>query len=137
MEIRYFDARTSMTQTETIDFRKFVEGARRKASLFEALIQPDSVSLARLREASEQQIDDFLKKNIGELQLLHRRLQGLGELFRQESPEERIEQLKGIRIELSGLKNCIVRANRRRWEYAASKEAQMRLPQPGAARQQV
>ena len=66
-----------------------------------------------------------------------RHFQGLGELFRRESPEERIEQLKGIKIELSGLKNCIVLANRRRWEYAASKEAQMRLRQPGAARQRV
>ncbi|MBN2552630.1 MAG: hypothetical protein JXB06_07660 [Spirochaetales bacterium] len=137
LEIRYFDARTSMTQTETIDFRKFVEGARRKSSLFEALSQPDSVSLARLREASEAQIDDFLNKNIGELQLLHRRLQGLGELFRQESPKEQIGQLKGIKIELSGLKNCIVRANRRRYEYTASKEAQMRLRQSEVTGQQV
>jgi hypothetical protein len=135
VEIRYFDSRTSTTQTESIDFQKFVEGVRRKSSLFEGLNQPDSASFARLSEASEQQIDTFLKKNIGELQLLHRRLQGLNDLFRQEASTEQKEQLKGIKIELSGLKNCFVRANRRRYEYVALKEQEVQLQQLGVAEQ--
>jgi len=135
VEIRYFDARTSTTQTESIDFQKFVDGARRKSSLFGALNQPDSTSFARLSEASEQQIDAFLKKNIGELQLLYRRLQGLNEYLLQEAPTEQKDQLKGIKIELSGLKNCIVRANRRRYEYVALKEEEVRLQQLGVAEQ--
>lgn len=135
VEIRYFDSRTSTTQTESIDFQKFVEGVRRKSSLFDGLNQPDSASFARLSEASEQQIDTFLKKNIGELQLLHRRLQGLNDLFRQEASTEQKEQLKGIKIELSGLKNCFVRANRRRYEYVALKEQEVRLQQLGVAEQ--
>ena len=135
VEIRYFDARTSTTQTESIDFQKFVEGVRRKSSLFGALNQPDSASFSRLSEASEQQIDTFLKKNIGELQLLYRRLQGLNEFFRQEALAEQKEQLKGIKIELSGLKNCIVRANRRRYEYVTLKEEEVRLRQLGVAQQ--
>jgi hypothetical protein len=131
IEIRYFDSRTSTTQTESIDFRKFVERVRRKISLFDALSLPDSTSFARLSAASEQQIDGFLKKNFGELQLLHRRLQGLSESFQQEASKDLKEQLKGIKIELSGLKNCIVRANRRRYEYVALKEEEVRLQQLG------
>jgi hypothetical protein len=131
IEIRYFDSRSSTTQTETIDFRKFVDRVRRKSSLFAALSQPDSTSFARLSAASEQQIDGFLKKNLGELQLLHRRLQGLSECFRQEASKEQKDQLKGIKIELSGLKNCIVRANRKRYEYVALKEEEVRLQQLG------
>ena len=133
VEIRHFDARSSTTQTESIDFQKFVESVRRKSSLFDALSQPDSTSFARLSEASEQQIDAFLKKNIGELQLLYRRLQGLNEYLRQEAPAEQKEQFKGIKIELSGLKNCVVRANRRRYEYVALKEEELRLQQLGVA----
>jgi hypothetical protein len=135
VEIRHFDARTSTTQTESIDFRKFVESVRRKSSLLGALNQPDSTSFVRLSEASEQQIDTFLKKNIGELQLLYRRLQGLNEYLLQAAPTERKEQLKGIRIELSGLKNSVVRANRRRYEYVALKEEEVRLQQLGVAEQ--
>lgn len=131
IEIRYFDSRTSTTQTETIDFRKFVDRVRRKSSLLAALSVPDSTSFARLSEASEQQIHGFLKKSLGELQLLHRRLQGLSECFRQEASKEQKDQLKGIKIELSGLKNCIVRANRRRYEYVALKEEEVRLKQLG------
>jgi hypothetical protein len=133
VELRHFDPRTSTTQTESIDFQKFVENVRRKSSLLQALHQPDSTSFARLSEASEQQIDTFLKKNIGELQLLYRRLQGLNEVLRQEAPTELKEQLKGIKIELSGLKNCVVRANRRRYEYVALKEEEVRLQQLGVA----
>jgi hypothetical protein len=88
-----------------------------------------------LSEASEHQIDTFLKKNIGELQLLYRRLQGLNEYLLQAAPTERKEQLKGIRIELSGLKNSVVRANRRRYEYVALKEEEVRLQQLGVAEQ--
>jgi hypothetical protein len=135
VEIRFFDTRSPTTQTESIDFQKFVESVRRKSSLFDALGQPDSTSFARLSEASEQQIDTFLKKNIGELQLMYRRLQGLNEHLRQEAPAEQKEQLKGIKIELSGLKNCIVRANRRRYEYVALKEEEVRLQQLGVAGQ--
>jgi hypothetical protein len=134
-EIRHFDPQTSTTQTELIDFQKFVENVRRKISLFDALNQPDSTSFARLSDASEQQIDTFLKKNIGELQLMYRRLQGLNEYIRKESPAELKEQIKGIKIELSGLKNCIVRSNRRRYEYVALKEEEVRLEQLGVAEQ--
>jgi hypothetical protein len=135
VEIRHFDPRTSTTQTESIDFQRFVESVRRKSSLFDALSQPDSSSFARLSEASEQQIDTFLKKNLGELQLLYRRLQGLNEYLRQNAVPEQKEQIKGIKIELSGLKNCIVRANRRRYEYVSLKEEELRLQQLGVAEQ--
>jgi hypothetical protein len=133
VEIRHFDPRTSATQSESIDFHRFVESVRRKSSLFDALNLPDSTSFVRLSEASEQQIDTFLKKNIGELQLLFRRLQGLNEYLRQEAPAELKEQLKGIKIELSGLKNCVVRANHRRYEYVALREQEVRLQQMGVA----
>jgi hypothetical protein len=131
VETRYFDTRTSTLQTDSFDFQKFVERVRRKSSLFSALSQPDSVAFARLIQASEQQIDEFLEKNLAELQLFHRRLRGLNEYFRQTAPQDPKDQLKGIKIELSGLKNCIIRANRRRYEYAASKEEQLRLRQLG------
>jgi hypothetical protein len=131
IEIHYFDSRSSTTQTETIDFRKFVDRVRRKSSLFAALSLPDSTSFARLSAASEQQIDGFLKKNLGELQMLHRTLQGLSEYFQKETSNEQKDQLKGIKIELSGLKNCIVRANRRRYEYVALNEEEVRLQQLG------
>jgi hypothetical protein len=133
VQIRNFDPRTSTTKTESIDFQKFVESVRRKTSLFDALSQPDSTSFGRLSEASEQQIDTFLKKNIGELQLLYRRFQGLNEYLKQQAPAELREQIKGIKIELSGLKNCVVRANRRRYEYVALKEEGIRLQQLGVA----
>jgi hypothetical protein len=129
--IRYFDARTSTTQTESFDFNAFVERVRRRSSLFAALSQPDSVASARLAKASEQQIDEFLKKNLEELQLFHRRLSGLNEHFPQNASQEQRAQLKGIRIELSGLKNCIVRANRKRYEYVSSREEEIRLQQMG------
>ena len=62
VEIRYFDHQTSSTHSESIDFPKFVEGVRRKSSLFAGLSQPDSISFARLSQATEQQIDVFLRR---------------------------------------------------------------------------
>ena len=67
--------------------------------------------------------------------MLHRRLQGLSEYYRQEASAERNNQVRGIKIELSGLKNCIVRANRRRYDYVALKEEEQQLQQLGAGEQ--
>ena len=131
IQIRYFDSRTSISHTESIELQKFTDGVRRKIALYDSLSQSDSVSFVRLSESTEQQIDGFLKKNIGELQLLYRRTYGLSEYFRQEASAEQRDQLKGIRIELSGLKNSIVRANRRRYEYVSRKEEESRLEQMG------
>ena len=43
------------------------------------------------------------------------------------------QQIKGIRIELSGLKNCLVRSNQLRYEYVSRKEEGERLKKLGSA----
>lgn len=131
LEIRYFNTATSTTETESIDFQAFLDRVRRKVSLFEALSDPESVSYARLSETPEEQVQDFLKKNLGELQLLYRRIEGLSACFRQSVPEQDQSKLKGVKIELSGLKNCIVRANRKRYEHVALKEEEEQLKRMG------
>ncbi len=135
IEIRYFDNRTSSTQSEVIEFNGFVERVRRKAVLFAGLVSPESGSHNRLNQASEEQLHLFLKKNLGELQLMHRRMEGLNEYFRHEASGEERKRIKGVRIELSGVKNCVVRANRKRYDYVALKEEEEQLKKMGVVDQ--
>jgi hypothetical protein len=127
VEVEYFNNATGTAAREAVDLSVFLEGMERKATLFAALASSAHPASKRLEAAGEAALYDFLSRNLRELQLIHRRLQGLDKYFKGEaSPQER-GRIKGFRIEASALKNCIVGSNKRRYEYVARKEEQEQL----------
>jgi hypothetical protein len=127
VEVEYFNNATGTAARETLDLRVFHEGLERRATLFAALASTAHPSSKRLETAGEAALYEFLTRNLRELQLIHRRLQGLDGYFKAAaSPQER-ERIKGFRLDASALKNSIIGANKRRYEYVARKEEQEQL----------
>lgn len=120
LDIRYFQSATSTTRGERLDLRLFLEQLRRKIALFTALADPASRAATRLAALSDEQLLAFATRNLGELQLALRRCEGASEALRARAPSG--QQMKGIRIELSGLKNCLVRSNQLRYQYVSRQE---------------
>ena len=79
----------------------------------------------------EEQLAGFLDKNIRELQSLHKTLSALDDFFKAEVDREDREKIKGIKPELGGIKNAILRANSKRHEYSARKEEEEQLKRLG------
>ncbi len=129
--IEYFNSATSATQTEKIDPHAFLEKAAGKARVLAALGNRMSRASARLREGSEEQVFEFLEATLRELQLIHRRLEGLGTYLRSEASREERERMRGIKLELAAVKNAIIRANRQRHEYVNRKEEERQLRRLG------
>jgi hypothetical protein len=131
LDIRYFQSATSTTRSERLDLRVFLEQLRRKIALFTALADQAGRAANRLAALSDEQLLAFATRNLGELQLALRRCEGAAEALRARAASG--QQIKGIRIELSGLKNCLVRSNQLRYEYVSRKEEGERLKKLGSA----
>ena len=131
LEIEYFDSATSTTLVEKIDFGSFVIDCQRKTKLFMALSNKMSNAFQRLQAAGEDQIFDFLNKNIKELQLTYRRLEGLDAYFRTEVPKDERTKMKGIKIELSTIKNALIKTNQKKHEFVAVKEEERQIKKLG------
>ncbi|MDR0375854.1 MAG: hypothetical protein LBH85_09075 [Treponema sp.] len=78
--------------------------------------------LAKLEAAQENQLLSFLEKNIRYLQTLHKTLTAMDEYFKANVDKSDRSRVKGIKPELSTIKDTFVRANQKRCDYIALKE---------------
>ncbi len=130
-EVEYFDGTTSAAIIEKIAFNRFYQESQKKARLFMTLANRMSTAYQRLEGAGEEQIFDFLNKNLGDLQLIYRRMEGLSTYFRSEFTQAERNKLRGIRLELTALKNSIVKTNRIRHDYVSGKEEEQQMKKLG------
>lgn len=117
LEIRQVDRTTGVTRSSRLDFPDFASRVRRKTALLAELASAGSPLTTRLRAAPEKDILSFLTRNLSELSLFLRVMAGLDAHFKSGGGP-----VKGIKIELAAVKNSLVRANKRRWEYASRVE---------------
>jgi hypothetical protein len=132
-EIAYFDVTTSSNRTESIQYSTFMQDLRKKAKLFTTLANQSSAATQKLVAASEETILQFLNKNISSLQTLHRRLIGFNDYFKNEIPKDKDSRgkFRGLRVELSAVKNSIIKANQAKHEYVTVKEEQDQMKRLG------
>ncbi|MDR0389538.1 MAG: hypothetical protein LBH73_05665 [Spirochaetaceae bacterium] len=86
---------------------------------------------SRFESMAEEQLLALLSKSIQEIQSVHKTLSALDEYFKAESPAEVRDKIKGIKPELATIKNSIVNANQKRYEYSAQKEEAEQLKKLG------
>jgi hypothetical protein len=130
-EIDYFDETTGTKHTETVDYQAFIDRVTKKAKFYAALTDRMSAANRRLEEAPEEQVYDFVNKDLSELHVVHRRLQSLDTYFKAEIPRDQRSRLRGIKIELTTIKNHLIKANQKRHEYVARKEEAEQLRRLG------
>jgi hypothetical protein len=76
----------------------------------------------RMENAAEDQLFAYLDKNIDELQAIHKKLLALDAYFKNAVTAEDRGRLHGIKLELEGIKNTIIRTNQKKHEYVSQKE---------------
>ena len=131
MDVEYLEGAALVPKTEELYFIPFMEGAKKKSSLYNSLMNRASASYQRIENAREDQLLEFLGKQIFELQLLHRRMSGINAYFQGEAPRELRPELKGIKLQLTALMNGIVKANQRKHDYVALKEEEEQMKRLG------
>jgi len=130
-EIEYMDSASSMTRAETVHYLVFIEELSRKAKLFTALTDRNSSTTRKLMAASDPEILKFLDRNLESLSALHRRITGFNDHFRKEIAKLKQGKYRGLKVELSSIKNCLIKARHARYEYSAGLEEQEEMKKLG------
>jgi hypothetical protein len=130
-EIECLGLKDSTAKTERIDFNSFIVDLKNKIKLYSTLTREESIASKQLRANPEQKIYNFLNRNLSALQTIHRRLIGLNNYFRSEFQGEKNIRHRGLKVELTAIKNSIVKANQKKHEYVSLKEQQEQLKKMG------
>lgn len=130
-DIEYMDTVRGVPVRERVNVRQLRAEMDRKARILQGLSARSNVSLAKLEAIDEDQLIIHLERNIRDTQSLHKTLSALDDYFKAATNKEEREKIKGIKPELATMKNAIVKANQKRYEYNAQKEEEEQLKRLG------
>jgi hypothetical protein len=127
--IEYFDPAKSIQVKEKINFHQFRDEMTKKIKILNSFVRGSAYN--KLAAMSEEQIISYLDKNIRDVQNFHKILSALDDFFKANVVLENRDKIKGIKPELSALKNSIVKANQSRHDYSAQKEEDEQMKRLG------
>ncbi|MDR1288028.1 MAG: hypothetical protein LBK08_10500 [Treponema sp.] len=128
--LEFMDPTRGTPVREKLNYRQFRGDMEKRNRIFAGLVVR-SPSYSRLAAMEEEQIIVWIEKNVRDLQNMHKILAALDEYFKSEASHEERDRIKGIKPELSTVKNAILRANQMRHEYSARKEEEEQMRRLG------
>jgi hypothetical protein len=129
--VDYLDPVKGVPVKEKIDFLLFRSEMDRKNRTLIALASKTGPAFNKIQSMSEEQLLGMLEKNLREMQTMHKILGALDDFFKLEIDKEDRDKLKGIKPELSIMKNVILKVNQRRHEFSAQKEEEEQMKKLG------
>ncbi|MCL2138666.1 MAG: hypothetical protein FWH41_03950 [Treponema sp.] len=131
-ELQYFDPAKGTQTREDLNFLVFQADFDKKTKILNGL-NGQSTLIQKLGAMQEDQILNYLERNIRDIQSLYKTLVALDEFFKSSLPKSEREKIRGIKPELASVKNCIVKANQLRHDYSAFKEEEEQLKRLGVS----
>jgi len=141
--VEILDNTKGTTVKEKVNFHRLMDEIDKKIRILSSFVRGPAYN--KLAAMTEEQITSYLEKNINDVQSYHRILGALDEFFKGNVQQEDRSKIKGIKPELSALKNTYIKANQSKYEYSAQKESEEQMkrlgvipsdaptPAPGAA----
>jgi hypothetical protein len=127
--VEYMDTTKGIPVKEKINYHRFRDDLDKKTKILTSFMRGPAYN--KLAAMTEEQIINYLEKNIRDVQFLHKTLGALDDFFKGSVSAEDRDKIKGIKPELSTLKNTIVKANQLRYEYSAQKEEEDQMKRLG------
>ena len=118
--VESMDTTKGVPVKEKVNFHKFLGELNKKNKFLSSFVRGPAYN--KLSAMSEEQITGYLERNINDVQALHKTLSALDDFFKANVEAGVREKIKGIKPELSALKNTFVKANQIRYDYSAQKE---------------
>ncbi|HPA10046.1 MAG TPA: hypothetical protein PLV73_04400 [Treponemataceae bacterium] len=125
------DPISQATKREIVDFLPFVEGIRHRSRILTGFTVKTSAAYQKIEMMDEQQILDLLTRHIAELNTIVKQCAGLDAYFKQSAQADARNRIRGVKVEISAIRNNLVKANQCRAEYAAQVEEQQQLKKLG------
>jgi hypothetical protein len=128
--LEYLDTSRGVKVRESVNFADLQRDVEHKIHTLQN-ISSRGANLSKLESLDETQLVGILEKNIREVQSLHKTLSALDDFFKTSVDPEDRDRVKGIKPELSSMKNAIVKANQKKYEYSAQKEEEEQFKRLG------
>lgn len=120
------DPITQSRKKETINLSSFKAAISNKISLFNTIIHPSFQSNIQVEQISEEKLFQDLAQYIFECNSLLDKMSGLDTYYKSVKPELR-KKIKGIKVEITTIKNSIINAMQYKAEYISRVEATKQL----------
>ena len=120
-DLNYIDPVKGVPIQEKINLTSFQGELDRKIKILNS-ISSRGPGMAKLEAMQDEQLISFLEKSLRDLQNIHKTLSALDDFYKAEVDRADRDKVKGIKPELSTIKNAIHRANTKRHEYTAQKD---------------
>ena len=130
-EVIVTDHVTETQKRERIHYNQFVTDLDKRARLYASFSVRKTPGYNRIAAQKDSEILDFLGKELGEDNELLGLLSALDEFFKETPAPADRTRIKGIKMELTSLKNTLVKSNQRRAEYSAYIEEQAQMKKLG------
>ncbi|MCL2411982.1 MAG: hypothetical protein FWC97_10115 [Treponema sp.] len=127
--VEYLDETKGVPVKEKLNFHQFRDDLDKRIRILTSLNKGSAY--LKLAAMAEDQIISYLERYIKEMQTLHRTLSALDDFFKSNVEPTDREKIKGVKPELSALKNSFVKANQLRYEYSAQKETEEQMKRLG------
>ena len=127
--IEKMDETKGVPMKEKLSFHRFMDEMDKKTRILTSFQRGPAYQ--KLSAMTEEQIIGYLERNIKDVQTFHKTLTALDEYFKANVVQEDRDKIKGIKPELSALKNTYVKANQMRYDYSAQKEAEEQMKRLG------
>ena len=125
------DQGTGSKRNEKIAYQNFMTDLTTKSRRYAAISQTNSPGYQKLLSMPEEKIAEFVTTQITECNKLMAILGGLDDFFKGSASIMNKSKIKGLKIDITTLKNSIVKANQLRVEYTSFMEEEMQMKQLG------
>ena len=129
--IEYIDASKGLPTKDKVHFFQLRDDMIKKAKILSSFVRGPAYQ--KLSGMTEEQIISYLERNIKDVQAYHKTLSALDDYFKANVVQEDRDKIKGIKPELSAMKNSFVKANQLRYEYSAQKEEEEQFKRLGVS----
>lgn len=130
-ELQFMDEATGTRHRESVDMDGFLEKLHKKAQSYSGILSRTGSLWAKIEKANEDQLYKFLNQELGDLHLIHRRSIAFDAFFKAQTTQEEKRKLRGIKIEITTMRNAIAKASQLKHDYAARKDEADQLKKLG------
>jgi hypothetical protein len=119
LDDRFYEVKTRESpkaepKAETVDFLRFIAELREMQGMLSELSDETGPKRRRMEAMSEEELCEFLGWQVRQIRHIHRRMEALNTLFQLTAVHLRGATARSIKLELLGLENGLVRADKAR-----------------------
>ena len=130
-QITVTDQDSDTKHHEKLDYFQFLNELENKARRYSSVGVRKAPGYEKIAQQKEDKILEYVNQQIQDCQKLIKTLNGLDDFFKNAPVPSNRPKIKGLKMEITAIKNSVVKANQHRSEYSAYIEEESQLRKLG------